>query len=111
MDLNEELAQIWERDHLVVVHPDEGIVYAQATAVEFTPVDMSERTGLAVAMAANADGWRPDLLVEQRFDEHINVYMLKHRAGITLIGSDSTGTPFTWYFAGAADRYLQSNAS
>ena len=103
--------QIWSADNLVIVNPEDGIVYARTSGIEFDPATEDESKGVVRAMVPSKAGWFPSLTFDYRMDEPNDAYPgLRHRGGVTLVGVDPEGYQFTWYFAVAADRYLTYNA-
>jgi len=99
-------AQIWESEVLVVEHPEDGIVYAQNTEIEFDPNPQDVRIGNARAVTA-LSGWNPHLIVSHRLDAVVNADpRLRNRGGVTLFGQDEEGHSFTWYYGAAADQLL-----
>lgn len=98
--------QIWESEVVVVEHPEDGIVYAQNTEVEFEPNPQDVRLGHAKILTPH-NGWQPDLVVRHRMPMVVNADpRLRIRGGMTLFGQDSEGHEFTWYVAAAADQFL-----
>jgi len=99
--------QIWHCAPLVVVHPADGVVYAQSTDVEFRPDDASCRTGQARALTPAPNGWCPEMRVSQRIDEMVEPSVsMRARGGATLFGDDEEGFSFAWYIDRAADRFI-----
>jgi hypothetical protein len=98
---------IWTCEPLVVVHAEDGAVFAKNVDVEYRPDDTTGNTGNVKVLGAGRDGWSPQL----RYHHRMNTIQgldprLQKRPGIILMGEDETGESFTWYINGEADRYL-----
>lgn len=65
---------------------------------------------MAVVLDVEADGWQPKLFVEKQLFEPapIDWWRYARRGGVTWLGVDEEGSPFSWYIDRAADIYLLS---
>jgi hypothetical protein len=98
---------VWSCVPLVIVDPNEGMVYAMNTQVEFQPDPENPQAGIAIAVTPAESGWIPSLRVSQRFDDPVAPYPGERtRGGSTLFGEDEEGFSFTWYINAAADRVI-----
>lgn len=92
---------------LVILDPDEGVVYAKNTQIEFHPDPERPTHGLVVALTPADSGWTPSLRIVHRFDTPLSIHPgVRTRGGTTLIGEDDEGFSFTWYTNSVADRIL-----
>jgi hypothetical protein len=100
-----EEVQVWHCDPLVVFQPEDGIVYAKRSEVEFTP-DLGG-FGAAKATTSTVAGWQPEITITDWHDlPNTSIAPYKLRPGRILFGHDSEGIDFVWYIDRAADEFL-----
>jgi hypothetical protein len=99
--------RIYHCDPLLIVHPDDGIVFHGPMEVEFTPSKPDGSEGHARCLAPAVEAWQPDLTVQVRYNTYFNPDPdVRTRGGFSWMGIDETGQPFTWYVNRYADDYI-----